>query len=668
MSKEFPDLATANELLQRYDTNVGDGGARLSGGQRQRLAIARSIIKKPSILILDEATSAIDVRGERIVQAALDRAAKGRTTITIAHRLSTIRDADRIVVLKKGKIAESGTHESLMSIEGGVYSGLVNSQALSLGDSAQNDEDGSDADDLQILAQEKTRAESESGGYLCERVEIGRGNDRGFFKSFGRFFYESKTYWSIIGFSIVTSAAAGTAQPLYAWLYAMSIDLFKYQDDRSRLMDEMDFQAGMWTVFAASAGVAYFLTFVASGRVASFIRAKYQTQYFESFVFQRAEYFDQDGHSHGTLVSRVRDDPLKLEEMMGTNIAQVCVAVGNIIGGVVMALAYSWKLALVSLGAVMPVCIFSGYIRFRYELLFEKLNDEVFSESSQFASEALGAFRTVVSLSLEDSILARFEQLCHGHVVAAYKKTRWVSVVLGFSDSVNLACQALIFYYGGRLIVRGEIGIMAFFVCMMAILNASEGFGQSLSFGPNAAQATAASNRILDARETRLMEQGAKNDIPDTEGGIEIEFRDIRLRYPARETPVLNGLNMTIEKGTFAALVGASGSGKTSIVSLLERFYEPEKGQILCNGRDISGVDVYTFRKHLALVAQEPNLMQGQQSHLPSSFPVFFLFSLFPFLSFFFSLLFLFSFFFTSDTDSHTDSHRNNPGQHSSRS
>lgn len=149
---------------------------------------------------------------------------------------------------------------------------------------------------------------------------------------------------------------------------------------------------------------------------------------------------------------------------------------------------------------------------------------------------------------------------------------------------------------------------------MMAMMNASEGFGQSLSFGPNAAQAAAASNRMLDARETRLAEERATHDIPHTEGGIEIEFCNVRLRYPARETPVLDRLNLTIEKGQFAALVGASGCGKTSVLSLLERFYEPERGQILCNGMDVSGVDVYTFRRHLSLVAQEPNLMQGQHS------------------------------------------------------
>ncbi|KAJ9133035.1 P-loop containing nucleoside triphosphate hydrolase protein [Pleurostoma richardsiae] len=458
------------KLPQAYDTNVGDGGARLSGGQRQRMAIARSIIKKPSILILDEATSAIDVRGERIVQAALDKAAKGRTTIVIAHRLATVKNADRIIVLKKGIVVESGTHEGLIAINDGVYAGLVKAQALSLGDPAQGEvDDDFEAAGLSSLISEQTRAGSEYGDNLSDIYKTEGGKSRGFF----------------------------TILPLYAWLFSKSIDLFKYQENHSRLMDEVDFMAG---------------------RVASFIRAKYQMHYFESRIFQPAACFDEDGHSQGTLSSRVRDDPLKLEEMVGTNIAQVCIAVSNIIGGIAMAFSYSWKLTLVSICAVVPVCIFSGYIRFRYELLFEKMNDEVFAESSKFASEAIGACRTVASLTLEETILTRFEKLCRDHVHAAYKMARWVSIVLGFSDSATLACQALIFYYGGRLLVRGEIGIMGFFVCLMAMMNAAEGFGQSLSFGPNVAQATAASNRILDARSSRLLEKTGEDDIPNAAG------------------------------------------------------------------------------------------------------------------------------------------------------
>ncbi|KAJ4253551.1 hypothetical protein NW757_005503 [Fusarium falciforme] len=279
--------------------------------------------------------------------------------------------------------------------------------------------------------------------------------------------------------------AADTAQPLYAWMFSRSIDLFKYQYDHSKLMDKVDFMGIMWTVFVASAAITHYFPFISSGRVASIIQAKYQTQYFSSLIFQRAAYFDEDGHSHGTLVSRVRDDPLKLEEMMGTNFAQVCIAVFNVIGGLVMALVYSWKLGLVSMAAVTP---------------FEKMNDQDFAENSQFASETINAFRTVSSLTLEDSISTRFEKVCHGHVSSAFKKARWVSIILGFSNSATLGCQALIFYYGGRLLTQGEIDVMCFFVCLMAMMNAAEGFGQSLSFGPKAAQAATASNRILDAR------------------------------------------------------------------------------------------------------------------------------------------------------------------------
>lgn len=126
-------------IRQGYETQVGDAGIKLSGGQRQRLAIARSIVKEPKILILDEATSAIDVHSERIVQAALDRASEGRTTIVIAHRLSTIKKADKIVVLKHGSVVEEGTHDGLLANQDGTYSALVNAQQIIMGE--QNDED-----------------------------------------------------------------------------------------------------------------------------------------------------------------------------------------------------------------------------------------------------------------------------------------------------------------------------------------------------------------------------------------------------------------------------------------------------------------------------------------------------------------------------------------------
>ncbi|CAN7126395.1 unnamed protein product [Brassica rapa subsp. narinosa] len=114
-----------SSIQQGYDTVVGERGIQLSGGQKQRVAIARAIVKEPKILLLDEATSALDAESERVVQDALDQVMVNRTTIVVAHRLSTIKNADVIAVVKNGVIAEKGTHETLMNIEGGVYASLV---------------------------------------------------------------------------------------------------------------------------------------------------------------------------------------------------------------------------------------------------------------------------------------------------------------------------------------------------------------------------------------------------------------------------------------------------------------------------------------------------------------------------------------------------------------
>lgn len=216
--------AFADEFIDRlpdgYETQVGDAGLKLSGGQRQRLAIARSIVKKPKILILDEATSAIDVRSEKIIQAALDRVSKGRTTITIAHRLSTIAKADKIVVMQKGKLMEQGTHESLLSNEAGVYSGLVRAQRLTLG----REEDAEDSDALEdkdaeeiqaILSREKSASKALVSVGEAELETAWR--NRGLAGSFGRLLYEQRSRFPFYVLILLAAAGIASGTPLQAW-------------------------------------------------------------------------------------------------------------------------------------------------------------------------------------------------------------------------------------------------------------------------------------------------------------------------------------------------------------------------------------------------------------------------------------------------------------------
>lgn len=293
---------------------------------------------------------------------------------------------------------------------------------------------------------------------------------------------------------------------------------------------------------------------------------------------------------------------------MGTNMGMVYIAIISLTACIILGLVVGWKLALVALTAALPITFTAGYYRFRHEILFEKMNAAVFAESSKFASEAFGAVRTVTSLTLEDVICRRYETLLREHVHNSERKSRYSTLIFSLSDSANLLCMALTFWYGGKLLAQKEYIIKQWFIIYTAIIQGAEGAGNWMSFGPNIAQASAAANRILSLREVN--KKGVGRTI-EAKGGVEIEFKDVQYMYPTRDIPIFGALSMNIKKGQFAALVGPSGCGKSTIISLLEQFYEISSGSITFDGNDISELDVKEYRKMISLVAQEATLFQG---------------------------------------------------------
>ncbi|KAH6709484.1 P-loop containing nucleoside triphosphate hydrolase protein [Leptodontidium sp. MPI-SDFR-AT-0119] len=591
-------------LPQGYDTPVGDAGIKLSGGQRQRLAIARSIIKRPTILILDEATSSIDVRGERLVQAALDKVSEGRTTITIAHRLSTIKKADKIIVLRKGKLVEQGTHDSLLADENGAYWALVNAQKLSMGERFAEE-----SDLIESSKDPLVRAMSTASGE-AKSIEVDAvWKPKSFLSSFGLLMVEQIKHWPWYLLLLSACAAAGSSYAIQAFLFAKILGVTQLFG--SALANARDHWALMFFVLALGCFVAYFTLGWSSTTISTYIACTYRQEYFQSILHKPIEFYDADDNSSGTLSARVANDPTQLQQMLGINMAMVFTAALSLVGCIIIGFIYGWKLTLVTVFVAMPVIMLAGFFRVRYEIQFEALNQAVFAESSKFAAEAIGAFRTVTGLTMEEMIARRYEMLLQDHVKKAFIKARWSTFIFAASDSVQLLCMALAFWYGGRLLASREYQPENFFVVYIAVINGAEGAGTLLSFGPNMAQAAAAANRILSFRIRAKTEVEPALELQDASGGVKIELRDLWFKYPTRDIPIFTGLNIMIEKGQFAALVGPSGCGKTSIVSLLERFYDIQKGKILCNGTNVHDLDIREYRKAISLVAQEPTLFQG---------------------------------------------------------
>ena len=248
---------------------------------------------------------------------------------------------------------------------------------------------------------------------------------------------------------------------------------------------------------------------------------------------------------------------------------------------------------------------------------FEKMNNIVFKESSQFAAEAIGAFRTVTSLTLEATIGGRYSALLDQHVKDAFNGARFASLVFALSDSIELLCMAFSFWYGGQLLASREYSVFQFFVVYAAIVQGGQAAGQFFSFAPNIAQAVAAANRILSLRtvqkSTNLNGSGLSLSLDRVRKGAKIQLTDVQFKYPTWHTPIFNNLNLTIEEGHFAAIIGPSGCGKSTLIGLLERFYDlpSSHGNIFLNDTDIQSIPASMYRRSLALVSQESTLFEG---------------------------------------------------------
>ena len=430
-------------------------------------------------MLLDEATSALDTKSEGVVQAALDKASQGRTTVIIAHRLSTIKHAANIVVMSEGRIIEQGSHDELLGKKEAYYN-LIEAQRIATKSESRNqDEDpilsekddsfarsgpagrdsnmgkeghGENVDDLQLSKTQTNRSKSKMALEKKERDDDG---DKYTLFSLIRFIARfNKKEWKIMVFGLSLSAICGGGNPTQAVFLAKSITALSLPLSEHA---EIRRQANFWSLMYLMLAFVQFIALIAQGIAFSYcaerLTHRVRDQAFRYILRQDIAYFDKT--SSGALTSFLSVETTHLAGLSGITLMTLLLLVTTLVAASAIGLAVGWKLSLVCISTI-PLLLACGYFRLAMLVTFQKEKKKVHEDSASYACEATSAIRTVASLTREDDVWKHYHEQLVGQsrrlVVSILKS----SVLYAASQSLQFLCMALGFWYGGTLFGRHE--------------------------------------------------------------------------------------------------------------------------------------------------------------------------------------------------------------------
>ncbi|HTU30613.1 MAG TPA: ABC transporter ATP-binding protein [Solirubrobacteraceae bacterium] len=670
--------AGAHEFIERlprgYDTTVGERGLTLSGGQRQRVALARALLYDPAILLLDDATSAVDANTEEAIHDSLREVMADRTTIVIAHRRSTLHLADRIVVMDHGRAADQGSHEELMErsdLYRSLLSGLEAEAAAAVGDRI---EALAAIGDGQTTAAAWARSDPNGdggyrkisrGGFGAPSLGMGLGGGGGNLKanlaptprllaqvaklppvrdaadvdlerearrdrrfSLRRLLLEFRRPLAVGFVLVVIDAMASLAGPL----------LVKYGvDDGVR--------AGSQDALFAASGIYLGVTLVdlvdeiaetfVTGRAAQRIMLSLRIRIWAQLQRLSLDYYESE--MAGQIMTRMTTDVDQFESLIENGALSALVSLVTFVGVGAALLVINLELALCTLSVVVPLTACTVVFRRRAVVLYNQARDRIAVVNADF-QESLSGVRESQAFDHRELTMRRFHRLGAEYLTSRLAAQRLVATYFPFVQLLSGFAGVIVLGVGAGMIRDGRLtpGALIAFVLYIDLFFSPI---QQLSQVFDAWQQTTISvQRIgeLMRTETLTPEPAAPGQIARLAG--EVRFDDVHFAYPApraertrpdrrgpsdARTPqgtngppakppeALRGIGLHVTPGETIALVGETGAGKSTLVKLLSRFYDVDSGSVRVDGHDVRSLDIHEFRSHLGYVPQESFLFTG---------------------------------------------------------
>jgi ATP-binding cassette subfamily B protein len=597
-------------LPEGYETWVGERGITLSGGQKQRLAIARTLLLDPRIVIMDDATSSVDMETENLIRRALEALLAGRTTFIIAQRLRSVQMADLILVLEDGRVAERGTHRELVLPAGkdGLYRRLYDLQ-FQYHEGWQAPADAPELEPPPVTgpAPEPAALPAARPGKFrsslsdSDDIVFGKPYDSRVVGRMARFFAPYRTAIILTILATLFYNATIVASPYLVG--ELAINRYILAGDLAGL----DLAVLLFLGNAVVNWAAYWGQIRAEAYIGQGILLRLRRQVFG--LLQRLSISFFDHNEAGRIMSRAQDDVGELGDFLDSGAFWVVGEVLSLAAIIVVMLGLSPGLAAISL-AVVPFLfwfIFSWQRRARRSFLQARRAVSAVNASLQ---ENITGIRVIQSLSREKTNLERFDQVNRANLEANLKAARVSAAMMPIVETLVALATALTIVFGGLSVLQGAILVGTLVAFTLYIQQFFDPIRQ-LTFEYTQLQRAMASG----ARVFELVD--FKPEIIDMPGAIrlsglkgDIRFERVSFKYEGGPE-VLHDINLHVGAGETAALVGPTGAGKSTVISLLARFYDVTAGRILVDGRDIREMEQSAYRRRLGLVLQDPFLFSG---------------------------------------------------------